>query len=101
MKIILANETCDAGSGDYAGKSDGRPGLRETCGKKSGNMRARFASIHADKNVGGGMLSEQVGRESAAGGKKSGVVQRGRAGDAADAIRSEKFFGHERLTFSS
>src|SRR5580704_11035150 len=33
LKIILADETGDAGRGDDAGKSDGAAGLREACGE--------------------------------------------------------------------
>ncbi len=60
-------------------------------------MRAGFASVHADENVGGGVLAEQIGGERAPGGKKSGVIERRSAGNAANSIGSEKFFGHERL----
>jgi hypothetical protein len=43
------------------------------------------------------VLAEQIGGQSAAGGKQSGVVERRCAWDAANTIGSEKFFGHERL----
>jgi hypothetical protein len=43
------------------------------------------------------MLAQQIGGERTAGGEKSGVVERRCAGNAANAVGSEKFFGHERL----
>jgi hypothetical protein len=97
LKIILADEAGDAGRGNDAGKGNGRASLRESGGEKSGNVGAGFAGVHADENVGGGMFAEQIGGEGTAGGEKSGVVERWRAGHAANSIGSEKFFGHERL----
>lgn len=64
-------------------------------------MRAGFARVHANEHMSGGMFAEQIGGERPAGGKKSGVVERRGAGNAANAISSEEFFGHERLTFHS
>jgi hypothetical protein len=101
LKIILADEAGDAGRSDDAGKGDGGTGLRETRGEESGNVRAGLSCVHADKNVSGGVLAEQISGERTAGGVKSGVVERRSAGDAADAVCSEKFFGHGRLTFNS
>ena len=60
-------------------------------------MGAGFARVHADENVSSGMLAQQIGGERTAGGEKSGVVERRCAGNAANAVGSEKFFGHERL----
>ena len=97
LKIILANEAGDAGRGDDASKSDGTTGLRESGGEKSGDVRAGFARVHADEDVSGGVLAAQIGSERAARGIKSGVVERRSAGNAANSISSEKFFGHERL----
>jgi hypothetical protein len=56
-----------------------------------------FAGVHADKNVRGGVFAKQISGEGTAGGEKSGVVERRSAGNAANTIGSEKFFGHERL----
>jgi hypothetical protein len=70
--------------------------LRETSREKSGDVWAGFARVHADENVSGGVVAKEVGGERAAGGKESGVVERGGAGNAANAVGSEKFFGHER-----
>ncbi len=95
LKIVLANETGDAGSGDNAGKSDGGSGLREAGGEESGDMRSGFTCIHANENVSGGMFAEQIGGEGTSGSKKSGVVERRSAGNAANTVGSEEFFGHE------
>ena len=97
LKIVLANEAGDAGCGDDARKSNRTAGLREPGGEEGGNVWARFARVHADENVSSGMLAQQIGGERTAGGEKSGVVERRCAGNAANAVGSEKFFGHERL----
>jgi len=64
-------------------------------------MWAGFAGVHADENVSGGMLAKQISGERTACGEKSGVVERRSAGNAANAIGSEKFFGHEWLAANS
>jgi len=97
LKIILADEAGDAGCGDDACKGDRTAGLRESYGEESGDVRAGLTRIHADENVSSGVFAKQIGGEGTAGGEKSGVVERRRAGDAANTIGSEKFFGHERL----
>jgi len=101
LKIILADEAGDAGGGDDACKSDGRALMGEAGGKESGDVRAGFARVHADEDVSSGMFANQIGGERAAGGEESGVVEWRSAGDAANAVGSEKFFRHERLTFKS
>lgn len=101
LKIILTNEAGDTGSGDYSCESDAAASLLKACGKQSGDVRAGFAGVHADENVGGRVFAEQIGGERKASGKKGGVVERRSAGNTTNAIGSEKFFGHERLTFNS
>jgi hypothetical protein len=101
LKIILADETSDAGSGNDAGKSDRGAGFGESSGEEGGDVRAGFASVHADENMSRGMFAEKIGGERAADGEKSGVIEGRSARDAANAIGSEKFFGHEGLTFKS
>jgi hypothetical protein len=97
LKIILADEAGDAWRGNNACKSDGSAGVRKSCGEKSGNVRAGFAGVHANENVGRGMFAKQISGEGTAGGEKGCVVERRSAGNAANTICSEKFFGHERL----
>ena len=97
LKIILANEAGDAGSGDDAGKGDGGAGLREAGGQESGNVGAGFAGVHANEHVGSGVLAKQIGGERAPGSEERGVVQRRSAGNAANTVGSKKFFGHEEL----
>jgi len=101
LKIILADQAGYAGRGNDTCKGYRCAGLREACGEESGDVRTGFARVHADKNAGGGVFAEQIGRERTAGGEKGGVVERRSAGNAANAIGSEEFFGHERLTFHS
>lgn len=60
-------------------------------------MGAGFAGVHANEDVGGRMLSAEIGGEGAAGGEKSGVVEGRSAWNAANAVSSEKFFGHGEL----
>jgi hypothetical protein len=101
LKIILADEASDARSGDDAGKSDRGAGFGESGGEKGSEMRAGFARVHADENMSRGMFAEKIGGERAADGEKGGVIEGRSARDAANAIGSEKFFGHEKLTFRS
>jgi hypothetical protein len=97
LEIILADEASYTGRGDDACKSYRRASLGEPGGEESGDVGAGFASVHADENVRGGVFAKQIGGERAARGEKSGVVERRSAGNAANTIGSEKFFGHERL----
>jgi len=60
LKIILADEASYAGGCDDTCKGYGRAGLRKTGCQKSGNMGARFAGVHADKDAGGGMFAKQI-----------------------------------------
>jgi hypothetical protein len=71
--------------------------LCDSSSEKSGDVRTGFARVHADEDVSGGVLAEQISGEGTAGGIKSGVVERRSAGNPANTISSEKFFGHERL----
>jgi hypothetical protein len=97
LKIILADEAGDAGCGDDACKGYGCTSLCKAGGEKSGDVRAGFAGVHANENVGRGVFAKQISTERAAGGEESGVIERRSAGNAANSIGSEKFFGHERL----
>jgi hypothetical protein len=101
LKVILADETSDARRGYDACKSYRPACLRDSSGKKSGDVRARFARVHANEDVSGGMFAEQIGGEGTAGGEESGVVERRSAGNSANTVCSEKFFGHERLAADS
>lgn len=65
------------------------------------NVGAGFAGVHADENARGRMFAEQKGGERTAGGEQSGVVERRGARNAANAVGSEQFFGHERVTVNS
>ena len=101
LKIVLADEAGDAGGGYDTGESDGGACLREASGQESGDVRAGFAGVHSNEDVRGGVFAEEKGGEGTADGKKGGVVERRRAGNAANAVGTEEFFGHERLTFNS
>lgn len=99
VKVVLSNETSDSRGGNDAGKGDSGASLLESGGEKSRDMRPGLAGVHADENVGGGMFAKQVGSERAAGGKEGSVVERRSAGNAADAVCAEEFFGHEGAQF--
>ena len=57
-------------------------------------MRAGFPCVHPDQDMGCPVVLAEIGGERTARRIQSGIVKGGRAGDAADAIGSEKFFGH-------
>jgi hypothetical protein len=101
LKVILAHQAGYAGRGDDSRKSDGAAGQPQSRGKKCGDVRAGFAGIHADEHVGGRMLPQQISAEGAAGGEERGVIERRSAGDTANSVRSEEFFGHESLAGKS
>lgn len=101
LKIVLADETGDARCGDNAREGNGCAGVFEPGSEEGSNVGAGFAGVHADKNVCGRVFAEQKGGERTAGGEKSGVVERRSARNAANAVGSEQFFGHERLTVNS
>ena len=69
FKIILAYQAGYAGCGDDAREGHRCAGLRQTRGQDSGDMRAGFAGVHADKHAGSGMLAMQIGAQSVAGGE--------------------------------
>src|SRR6266403_511515 len=94
LKIILAHEAGHARSGNYAGEGGRGASLRETGSKLTGDVRAGLAGVHADQDMGFAVFAIQIRAQRAACGKESGVVQRRRAGDSANAIGSEEFFGH-------
>ena len=54
--------------------------MRETCA----------AEQLADEDVGGGVFAKQISSEGAASGEESGIVERRSAGNATNAICSEK-----------
>lgn len=95
LEIILPDQASDAGGGDDAGEGHGGARLRETRGENGSDVRAGFAGVHADERVRGAVFAAKVCAEGAAGGVKSGVVQRRGAGYAANSVGAEKLFGHE------
>ena len=94
LKIALADEASDAGSGNNSSKGNGGAGLDEAGGKNFGDVRAGFAGVHADEDIRVAVFAPEIGAEGAAGGIESGVVERRGAGDAANTVGSEKFFRH-------
>jgi len=96
LKVALADEASDAGSGDNSGKSNGGSGLDKASGKNFDDVRAGFAGVHADKDISLAMFALEISAEGAAGGIQSGVVERRGAGDAANSIGSKKFFRHRK-----
>src|SRR4029077_15894366 len=83
-----------AGRGDDSGEIHGDAGSMQAGGEKRSGMRAGFARIHTDEHVRGGAGLLEISAQSAAGGVQSGVVQRWCAGDAANTVGTEEFFGH-------
>jgi hypothetical protein len=94
LKIILANEAGDAGSGDNASERDGSAALGQAGGEDRGDVGARFAGVHADEDASRANLAKEISGKRATGSKESSVVKRRGAGDAADTVGAEKFFGH-------
>ena len=62
-------------------------------------MRAGFARVHADEHSRGTMLALEVAAYGTPGGVKCAVIERRSTGNTANAVGSEKFFGHEREMF--
>lgn len=98
VKIVLADEASYTWSRDNTGESDRGASLLEASGKQSGDVGTGFTRVHADENVSSGMFAQQVSGEGATCGEESGVVKRGSAGNAANTVGAEEFFGHERLS---
>ena len=55
-----------------------------------GNVRARFARVHADKHARSRMLAMQIGPQSVSGGKQRGIVERRCARNAANTVGTKK-----------
>ena len=97
LKIVLADEAGNAGSGDDTGEGDGGARLAKSGGEKSGDVRTRFTGVHPDEDIGGAMFALEGIGQGAASGVESGVIQWRSAGDTAHAVGSEEFFGHEKV----
>jgi len=63
LKIILPHQTSHAGSGDHASEGHRRASLREARRKQGGDVRAGFASVHADEGVSGAMFALEIRTE--------------------------------------
>jgi hypothetical protein len=96
LKIALADKAGDAGSGDNSYKSNGSARFGKSGGKQSGDVRAGFAGVHADEDVGGAVFTLEIGAEGAARGIEGGVVERRSAGQAANSVGSKEFFRHRK-----
>ena len=94
LKIILANKTGHAWSGDHAGKGHGGASLRKTRRQQGRDVRAGFARVHADQHMSRAMFALEIGAERTSGGVEGGVVQRRRARDTANPVGSKKLFRH-------
>jgi len=98
LKIVLANEAGNAWCRYNPGKSNRRSRLREPRGKKRGNVRTGFASIHPDKDMSGTVFALEIGAQRTSRGIQRGVIQRRCARDAANSIGPEEFFSHQGRT---
>lgn len=94
FEIALANEARDAWSGNDSGERDGAASGGNSGGEDCGDMRAGFAGVHAEEDAGVRMFAAQINGEGAAGGVERGVVKRRSAGKTANAVSTEKLFGH-------
>src|SRR5713226_5385342 len=89
LKTFLADQARHARRGNDAGEIDGH----------AGDVRAGFAGVHAEEHVRRGTGLFEISAERAAGGVQGGVVQRRGAGDAANTVSTEEFFGHIGATW--
>ena len=94
MKVIVANETSDAGCGQDAGKRDRSTARQEACGDDTGNVWAGFAGVRADQGVGRSVVAVKIFRNGDAESKKRSVVEGRSSWDAADTVRSEELSRH-------
>jgi len=94
VKVILSNETGNAGGGENSGGGHGGASVGKARGDDGGNVRAGFASVRAYKRVGRRMIAMKIFGDGTAERKKSGVVERGSSGDAADAVGAKKLSRH-------
>ena len=92
--FILPNEASDAGSGDDARGKKRHAVIGEAGGKLRSDVRPGFARIHADQDARLRVGFEQIFAQRPRDPVKRGVVQRISAGNAANAVRAEQFFGH-------
>src|SRR5260370_42035477 len=60
LKIILANKTSHARSGDHSCEGHRRTSLRESRSQDRSDGRAGFASVHADKNLSGAVFAPAI-----------------------------------------
>jgi len=94
VKIILADEASDAGSGKNSRKGNGGAVVEKASGDDAGDMRTGFARVSADERVGRRMIAMKKLRNGAAKGKESAVIEGSGTGDATDAVRAEKLSRH-------
>ena len=90
FKIILADQAGDSRGGDHSRKGHRCASLRKARGKDRSNVRAGFASVHADKDARGRMFAMQIGAQSVSGRKQGGIVERRRAGNAANTVGTKE-----------
>ena len=94
FEIVLANQAGDAGSGDDSSEGHGAASGGDSGGENCGDVRAGFAGVHSEEDAGVLVFAAKINGESAAGGVERGVVKWRSAGETANAVSTEKLFGH-------
>jgi hypothetical protein len=94
VKIILANEAGDAGSGENTGGGNGSAAVYEARSDDGGNMRAGFAGVRADQGVGRRMITMKIFGYGTSERKESGVIERRSSRNAADTVGAKKLSRH-------
>jgi len=94
VKVILANETGDAGSGENSCRGNGGTAVGEARSDDGSNVRTGFARVRADKRVRRRMIAMKVFGDGTAERKECGVVEGRSSGDAADTVGAKKLSRH-------
>jgi hypothetical protein len=68
--------------------------LLEPTSEQGSDVRTGFARVHSNEHTRSALLALEVLAERAPGSAKSAIVKGWSAGDTANSIGSEEFFGH-------
>ena len=93
-EFFLPHQAGNARSADHSGGKENHAIIGKSGGELRGNVRTRFPRVHADQDARLGVNLQQIFSQRPRDPVQSGVVQRIRAGNAANAVRAEQFLGH-------